>query len=375
VVSVMNSCGMYNYAGQWSFEIGLAAKSGVGGGIIAVAPGQLGIAVYAPRLDRLGNSVRGIAAFRAISHDFGLHVFDSHAHGGAIMRREVGGNVVRSKRLRSRHERRMLDAEGSRIRLIELHGALYFGTAERVVRRIEALATEADWVILDFRRVNTIDHAALELLLRVSEATLPAILVTDLPKGSGFAKLAEKMQGRGSHAVYPDADAALQWCEDRLIGQAARGLDSQYALSSLSIFAGLSPAELKLLESVVKPMVYETGQVIVKEGDPAHLFYVIARGAVGVRLRGAGSEPGQGRRVAGFGPGVSFGEMALVDGGKRTADIVAEEHVVCYGFSVEDLHAIGKDHPNVLITILGNVSRETTERLGRANAEIRALEA
>jgi glutaminase len=291
------------------------------------------------------------------------------------MRREVGGNVVRSKRLRSREERRLLDADGGRIRLIELHGALYFGTAERVVRRIEALATEADWVILDFRRVSAIDHAALELLVRAGEAALPAILVADLPKGSGFAKLAELMQGRGTHAVYADADSALQWCEDKLIGQGARGVESQYALGALSIFAGLSRAELKLLEGVVKPLVYEPGQVIVREGEAAQLFYVIARGAVGVRLRGVGNEPGKGRRVAGFGPGVSFGEMALVDGGKRTADIVAEEHVVCYGFSVEDLHAIGKDHPNVLITILANVSRETTERLGRANAEIRALEA
>ena len=42
VLTVMNSCGMYNYAGQWSYEVGMPAKSGVSGGIIAVIPGQLG---------------------------------------------------------------------------------------------------------------------------------------------------------------------------------------------------------------------------------------------------------------------------------------------------------------------------------------------
>jgi glutaminase len=49
VLSVMNSCGMYNYAGQWSYEVGMPAKSGVSGGILAVIPGQVGIGVYSPR--------------------------------------------------------------------------------------------------------------------------------------------------------------------------------------------------------------------------------------------------------------------------------------------------------------------------------------
>ena len=60
VLSVMTTCGMYNAAGDWVTEVGLPAKSGVGGGILAVLPGQLGLAVFSPRLDKHGNSVRGI---------------------------------------------------------------------------------------------------------------------------------------------------------------------------------------------------------------------------------------------------------------------------------------------------------------------------
>ena len=75
VLSVMSSCGMYDYSGAWIYKIGMPAKSGVGGGIVAVLPGQFGLAVFSPRLDERGNSVRGIAVCKQFSADFGLHMF------------------------------------------------------------------------------------------------------------------------------------------------------------------------------------------------------------------------------------------------------------------------------------------------------------
>ena len=74
-------------------------------------------------------------------------------------------------------------------------------------------------------------------------------------------------------------------------------------------------------------------------------------------------------RVASLGPGVSFGEMALLDGQARSADVVADERVVCYGFSVEALRELGRAHPNLIATILGNMMRDLSERLRRANDE------
>ncbi|MFO0896975.1 MAG: glutaminase A [Pirellulales bacterium] len=77
VLSIMLTCGMYDYAGEWAYRVGLPAKSGVAGGIAAVAPGKLGIGVYSPRLDRKGNSVRGVQACSELSRRFGLHAFES----------------------------------------------------------------------------------------------------------------------------------------------------------------------------------------------------------------------------------------------------------------------------------------------------------
>ncbi|HSI32655.1 MAG TPA: glutaminase A [Tepidisphaeraceae bacterium] len=75
VLSVMYTCGMYDYAGEWAYTVGLPAKSGVSGGVIAVVPGKLGIAVFSPLLDVKGNSVRGIKVCEDMSADLGLHTF------------------------------------------------------------------------------------------------------------------------------------------------------------------------------------------------------------------------------------------------------------------------------------------------------------
>ena len=77
VLCVMYTCGMYDFAGGWSHEVGLPAKSGVGGGIVTVVPGMMGIGVFSPRLDAKGTSVRGLKVCQALSEKLNLHVFES----------------------------------------------------------------------------------------------------------------------------------------------------------------------------------------------------------------------------------------------------------------------------------------------------------
>ena len=84
ILSIMLSCGMYDYAGEWAYRVGLPAKSGVSGGIVAVVPGVCGIGIFSPPLDSKGNSVRGVKVCEDLSHRFGLHVFESCFDGPSL---------------------------------------------------------------------------------------------------------------------------------------------------------------------------------------------------------------------------------------------------------------------------------------------------
>jgi glutaminase len=85
MLSVMYTCGMYNFAGEWAYKVGFPAKSGVSGGIIAVIPNQMGIAVFSPLLDIRGNSVRGVKVCEELSQKFGLHLFECSQVGSHFL--------------------------------------------------------------------------------------------------------------------------------------------------------------------------------------------------------------------------------------------------------------------------------------------------
>ena len=89
VLSVLHTCGMYDAAGQWAYDVGIPAKSGVSGGILAAVPGKGGMGVFSPGLDAYGNSVRGVGACRLVSDRLGLHVFATEAEDAMLGTQEV----------------------------------------------------------------------------------------------------------------------------------------------------------------------------------------------------------------------------------------------------------------------------------------------
>ena len=108
VLSVMGSCGMYDYAGEWLYRVGMPAKSGVAGGVIAVLPGQLGIGVFSPPLDNHGNSVRGLRVCDDLSRYFDLHLFNTPHASKSVIRLKFTAAEVNSNRVRTAEEAAVL---------------------------------------------------------------------------------------------------------------------------------------------------------------------------------------------------------------------------------------------------------------------------
>ena len=85
MLAIMFTCGMYDYSGEWAYRVGVPAKSGVSGGVVAVVNRQLGVATYSPRLDPRGNSARGIEVCSELAARFGLHAFDCLNAGSSYL--------------------------------------------------------------------------------------------------------------------------------------------------------------------------------------------------------------------------------------------------------------------------------------------------
>jgi len=85
MLAIMFTCGMYDYSGEWAYRVGVPAKSGVSGGVVAVVNRQLGVATFSPRLDPRGNSTRGIEVCSELAARFGLHAFDCLNAGSSYL--------------------------------------------------------------------------------------------------------------------------------------------------------------------------------------------------------------------------------------------------------------------------------------------------
>lgn len=376
VLSVMSSAGMYDYAGQWGFDVGLPAKSGVSGMIAAVVPGQLGIAVYSPRLDEVGNSVRGLEVCRRFAERFALHVYSERTDPGQVIRREYSAAQVPSRRVRDTRDIEVLRAAGARFLVMELQGVLSFGAVERIMRRVSELGDAVETVGFDCRRVAMVDAGGLELLRQyIASRNGPRILLAEAGHRKALAPLREIVdtpEAKGVVEFVGDIDHAIEQFEETVLSAQSRGPDIRhFRLSEQEIFSGLDNDEITALERVASVLSFDPGQVIVKTGDEANAFLVIARGTVSITVELSADRV---RRVASIGPGQVIGEMALLDGGQRSATATADNPVMCYAFSVASIEDLKSDYPGILEKLLGNIVRSLSLRLRRANDELRALE-
>ena len=375
VLSVMASCGMYDYAGEWLYRIGMPAKSGVAGGVMAVLPGQLGIGVFSPPLDARGNSVRGIQVCDALSRSLALHLFNSPLASRSVIRLRFSGSEINSSRLRTTEKTRLLRESGGGIQVYQLQGNLVFSTCEVVVREVLNSLNGLECLVLDLKHVLGIDESACRLLyhlnaeLALKGKTMVFARCTHLTKLRRYmkAKLGDRFDS--AYRAFDDNDLALEWCEDKwLNARVSKPADNgSMTIESYELFRGLTPEEIRVIAKVLEHRCYRRNEVMVEMGAEAREVFFLLKGTAIVTLKLAS---GAQRRLGVFSPGMAFGEVGMLDGAPRSAVVMAETDVECHLLKRGDFDALGESHPRIKITLLTNMALGIARLLRKATREI-----
>ncbi|TCJ11800.1 glutaminase A [Parasulfuritortus cantonensis] len=376
VLSVMATCGMYDYAGSWLYEVGMPAKSGVGGGIIAVLPGRFGIGIFSPRLDEKGNSVRGIEVCKQLSRDFHMHVFSHAGHPAMALGRVYTGADAPSRRQPGAEMRACLNAQAHRIKYLSLHGFLAVDGIEYVIRRMREMAPDTHSFILDMHQVAGISESAARLLNQARRQFARddiAVVFSRIHERPAIIEPLRKSAGPDDHGYlsFEDNDLAVEWCENRLYGGAAHYADRLGSLAESPLFAGV-PAELMAqVEAVTGTASFAAGDAILvtgQAGDGRIFFIESGQVSILVPLQNGGHQ-----RIASLGPGMNFGEMVLLGQTTRSASVLADTEVKCWILDTENLDRVAAEAPQLKIALLENLARDMASKLRRATQWISAL--
>ena len=279
---------------------------------------------------------------------------------------------VRSRKSRGAAAMAALEAKGAAILVIELQGALFFGSAEhlaQIVSRETATGTSA--VLLDLRRVTDIDSTGARIIGDIDQALAVQNIRLALVYAERVAApgLAGAFSARDR--VFPDVDRAIEWAEDGLLGPAAApDAADEIPIEQVSILRDFTPDEFAVLKRHLERVSWPAGHVIFRQGDPGTALFLLTNGRASVHIRNANSAI----RLVTFVPGTVGGELAILDRGPRSATLTADEDLVAFALSVDAFDTLRAAQPVVAIKLLAALGRELSVRLRSANLTIQQLE-
>ena len=297
----------------------------------------------------------------------------------SLIRRTYRGDTVPSRRARNARQRAILAEHGRRIHVLELEGAIFFGTVERLADAIErAVADGARFLILDLGRVTDVDMTGGRLLSQI-HADLATrghhLLLASLKEHTHWGRMLRDLGVTTAEAgdrPFPDSDRAIEWAEDQVIAATVSdgAVTEAFAFADLDVFRDLSETELATVRAMLEARHYTTGDVVIVEGAEGSELFLVARGSASVRLR---QEDGGVTRLASFSAGTVLGELAVLDRAPRSATVLADEELVCFVLTEAAFQELRARHPAIAIHLVINLAREVSGRLRRANRTIHHL--
>jgi SulP family sulfate permease len=326
----------------------------------------------------------GLIAASAVGIFIAILLFIRDQIRGSVIVNKVDLRGARSKRRRLVAETDILAKHGSEAVVVPLQGNLFFGTTDQLFSELEQDLAKRRYVLLDLRRVQSMDFTAAHLFEQMRERLLErkgellfSGMPSSLPTRQDIAHYMEQLgleSSREGIQIFDTRDGALEWMEDRILeaaGWVAEHEEQPLALGEIEIFSELDAATINALAGAVREFAVPTGGSICARGDAGDEMFFVRRGRAIALLP---LEGGKRHHLATFCQGDFFGEMAFLDRETRSANVEAATPADLFALSRERFDALVKTNPALGGRVFEQLAYAVSKRLRTADTELRLLE-
>ncbi len=303
---------------------------------------------------------------------------------GSVVRRKIYGDQISSKQYRVPEEKELLQQYGHLITLCELQGNLFFGTTDQLFTELEGDLKRSRFVILDLRRVQSVDFTAVHMMEQMSDILkerhgylIFSHLLSSLPTGQDlhtYFRQLGLLKREKNVKVFPTLDEALQWSEDSILEEhralqagELRPLD----LPEIDLMREFeADSALPFIKACVSEKSFKAGEHLFRRGDQGDELFIIRRGIIRIVLP---LENNRYHILATFGRGNFFGEIAFLDRDVRSADAVADRDTDVFAISRARFDEVSRTNPALGAMLFARLARGLAIRLRYTDGELRAL--
>lgn len=326
----------------------------------------------------------GLIAASGVGVAMAIILFLREQIGGTVVRHKFYVNQMSSNWHRPESETRILEQKGDQAVIFALQGSLFFGTTQQLYGLLEPEIKTRSFIILDLKRVQSVDVTAAHMLHQVRDALAErkALLLLSnvrekLPNGRNLREFLDQTgvtENTETVRIFNELDSAIEWVEDRILGEEERAQpvrETALQLGEMELFKNRKDETLADLETRLERRTYAAGSAVYSRGEPGDAIYLIRRGSVKIF---APLGAGRTRHIATFGRGDFFGGLAFLDGRPRGNDAVAATETEFFVLSLEQYNALAEEHKKLALTLLTAISRSLAIRLRHADTEIAMLQ-
>jgi sulfate permease, SulP family len=325
----------------------------------------------------------GLVAASAAGIGLAVLLFLRQQIGGSVVRRKVYGNQRFSKQMRLPEEMEVLERFGCKTVVFELQGSLFFGTADQLYGDVEPELKTCTYVILDMRRVQSVDLSAAHTLTLLEQALADrggVLIFSHMPSDSASGQDMQQyfdqagILRHGQHALaFDHLDAALEWVENCILDshQVQRPGYKPLDVCEIDLFRDRKKETISAFESAMELRRYKAGETIFKHGETGNELFLIRSGAVRILMPLSGRS---GHHLATIGKGDFFGEISFLDRAPRSADAVADAESEVYILTRDRFDAIASEHRMLAMNLLEGMATALASRLRRTDQELRSYQ-